>query len=72
MVRNTGPQARDGLVVAQQQHRAVLEAIERREGARAEALMREHARIAQQNLSEALASRQALARVPGAGLLRRR
>ncbi len=72
MVRNTGARARDTLVVAQEQHRAVVEAIERREGARAEALMREHARIAQQNLSEALSSRQALLRVPGANLIRRR
>ncbi len=72
MVRSTGPQARDTLVIAQEQHRAVVEAIARREGARAEALMREHARIAQQNLSEALASRQAMLRVPGAALLRRR
>ena len=37
----------------------MLDAIERREGARAEALMREHSRIAQRNLREALHSRQA-------------
>jgi len=71
MARSTGPQARDVLVIAQEQHRAVVEAIGRREGARAESLMREHARIAQQNLNEALASRQALLRVPGGGLIRR-
>jgi GntR family transcriptional regulator of vanillate catabolism len=71
LVRNTGPRARDTLVVAQEQHRSVLAAIEHREGARAEALMREHARIAHQNLSEVLASRQAMQRVPGAALIRR-
>lgn len=38
------------LVVAQAQHRAIVAAIELREGARAEALAREHARIARQNL----------------------
>ncbi len=38
------------LVVAQAQHRAIVTAIELREGARAEALAREHARIARQNL----------------------
>jgi GntR family transcriptional regulator of vanillate catabolism len=72
MANTDGPGARDTLVVAQAQHRAVLEAIAAREGARAEGLMREHARIAQHNLSEALGSRQALLRVPGARLIRRR
>lgn len=38
------------LVVAQAQHKAIISAIELREGARAEALAREHARIARQNL----------------------
>ncbi|WP_349961230.1 GntR family transcriptional regulator [Rhizobium sp. ZPR3] len=38
------------LVVAQTQHRAIIAAIELREGARAEALAREHARLARQNL----------------------
>jgi GntR family transcriptional regulator, vanillate catabolism transcriptional regulator len=49
------PQARDMLVVAQDQHRQVLDAIERREGSRAEAIMREHSRIAQRNLRDAMA-----------------
>ena len=70
MTQRTGAQARDRLVVAQEQHRAVLEAVARREGARAEALMREHARIAHRNLSEALASRHGLSGVRGAGLIR--
>ncbi len=48
------PRARDMLVVAQDQHREVLQAIERREGARAEAIMREHSRIAQRNLRDAV------------------
>jgi len=48
--------ARDMLIVAQDQHRQVLDAIERREGARAESLMREHARLAQRNLREVLAA----------------
>lgn len=38
------------LYTAQMQHRALLQAIERREGARAEAIAREHARIARANL----------------------
>jgi GntR family transcriptional regulator of vanillate catabolism len=38
------------LVLAQQQHRALIDAIAHREGARAESLAREHARIARENL----------------------
>jgi GntR family transcriptional regulator, vanillate catabolism transcriptional regulator len=72
MVRSTGPDARDILVVAQQQHRSVVEAIAQREGARAEALMREHARIAHSNLRQALQSHKTLQLLPGAGLIRRR
>ena len=72
MLQSTGPGARDMLVVAQEQHRSVIEAIVQREGARAEALMREHARIAHRNLREALQSHQTLQRVPGASLIRRR
>jgi GntR family transcriptional regulator, vanillate catabolism transcriptional regulator len=48
------PQARDMLVVAQDQHRQVLDAIEHGEGARAEGIMREHSRLAQRNLRHAL------------------
>jgi len=66
------PRSRDALVVAQAQHRAVVDAIVAREGARAEALMREHARIARQNLREALQSHQSLQKIPGASLIRRR
>ncbi len=71
LVRSTGPLARDVLVVAQAQHHGVVEAIVQREGARAEALMREHARIAHQNLRQALCSRHGLDRVPGVALIRR-
>ena len=48
------PQARDMLVVAQDQHRQVLDAIERGEGSRAESIMREHSRLAQRNLRASL------------------
>ena len=65
------PQSRDMLIVAQDQHRQVLDAIERREGARAEAIMREHSRIAQRNLREAVQSHN-LDRMPGVRLIRQR
>ncbi|MQA74065.1 MAG: FCD domain-containing protein [Solirubrobacterales bacterium] len=63
------PESHRILYVAQTQHRAMLEAIELGEGSRAEALAREHARIARLNLDAALASQHALERLPGAGLI---
>jgi GntR family transcriptional regulator of vanillate catabolism len=71
MVQTSGSLARDSLVVAQAQHHAVMQAIDAREGARAAAVMHEHAQIARANLRDALHSRQALQRVPGARLIRR-
>jgi GntR family transcriptional regulator, vanillate catabolism transcriptional regulator len=69
MAQSALPEARTVLTVAQDQHRAVIEAIENREGARAEAMMREHARLASRNLRAALRSKQAMALVPGAALI---
>jgi GntR family transcriptional regulator of vanillate catabolism len=71
VVQANSPRARDMLVVAQDQHRQVLDAIERREGARAEAIMREHSRLAQRNLREAVRAEQ-LHRMPGVRLIRQR
>lgn len=65
-VQANSPKARDMLVVAQDQHRQVIEAIQQREGARAEAVMREHSRLAQRNLSDAILSPLHL---PGAHLI---
>ncbi len=73
LLRTVGQGARDTLVVAQQQHHSLVEAIIQREGARAEAVAREHARIAHSNLRLALQSHQGLQRlqqIPGAGLIR--
>lgn len=69
-VQAATPGARDNLLIAQDQHQQALEAIERREGARAEALLREHARIARRNLLHALAHQPAMQLVPGASLIR--
>ena len=71
VVQANSPQARDMLIVAQDQHRQVLDAIERREGSRAEAIMREHSRIAQRNLRDAVQA-QNLDRMPGVRLIRNR
>ena len=64
-------QSRDMLIVAQDQHRQVLQAIEHREGARAESIMREHSRLAQRNLSDAMRQTD-LDKMPGVRLIRRK
>ncbi len=71
VVQANAPKARDMLIVAQDQHWQVLDAIERREGARAESLMREHSRLAQRNLREAVMG-QNLDQMPGVRLIRKR
>ncbi len=71
VVQANAPKARDMLIVAQDQHWQVLDAIERREGARAESLMREHSRLAQRNLREAVIG-QNLDQMPGVRLIRKR
>ncbi len=69
IVQANSPQARDMLVVAQDQHWQVLDAISRREGARAESIMREHSRLAQRNLRAAIRS-PAQDAMPGVRLIR--
>ena len=69
--QSNSPQARDMLVVAQDQHWQVLEAIEERQGARAEGVMREHSRIAQRNLRLAVRNH-SVRSLPGVQLIRRR
>ena len=59
------------LVVAQHQHRMLLEAVGAGHGTRAEEVAREHARLARLNLELVLESEPALERLPGAPLLRR-
>lgn len=56
---------------AQMQHHAIVDAIAARAGARVEALMKEHSRIAHRNLEAALRDAGALEQVPGAPLIRR-
>ena len=73
VVQANSPGARDMLVVAQDQHRQALDAIMQREGSRAEAIMREHSRLAQRNLRAAVASHHPeLDHVPGVRLIRKR
>jgi GntR family transcriptional regulator of vanillate catabolism len=65
------PQAAEGFTIAQEQHRAILDALANKEGARVEMLVREHARFARRNLELALEhAQQAKGKVPGVGLIK--
>lgn len=63
------PESRDILVIAHRHHLSLIEAIERREGGRAEAIAREHARLSIANLEVVMRHTGALERLPGASLL---
>jgi GntR family transcriptional regulator of vanillate catabolism len=70
MAQSLMPESHQIFMIAQDQHHCIFEAIAAREGARAEALMREHARLAERNLRLALRHEKAFARVPGGALIR--
>ncbi|MBN9673493.1 GntR family transcriptional regulator [Roseibium aggregatum] len=57
------------LVFAQAQHREILAAIKAREGSRAEALAREHARTARRDLEEAMKKKGEAGQLPGLALV---
>jgi GntR family transcriptional regulator of vanillate catabolism len=63
------PESRDILVIAHRHHLSLIEAIERREGSRAEAVAREHARLSIANLEVVMRHTDVLERLPGASLL---
>jgi GntR family transcriptional regulator of vanillate catabolism len=58
------------LTIAQSQHRALVDAIEARQGSRAEALCREHAKVALQNLEALVRVEGSRERVPNLALVR--
>jgi GntR family transcriptional regulator, vanillate catabolism transcriptional regulator len=60
---------RDLFFISADQHCGIVEALAHREGARAEALAREHARMARRNLEDALRNREHLEELAGAGLI---
>jgi GntR family transcriptional regulator of vanillate catabolism len=63
------PNASTHLVIANDQHRSIIEAIAQRQGARAESLAREHAHLARRVLSVALVDTDTLRRIPGGPLI---
>jgi GntR family transcriptional regulator, vanillate catabolism transcriptional regulator len=61
--------ADETLAIAKEHHRAILEAITKRQGARAESLAREHGLIGRRVLELSLSDAATLRRVPGAPLI---
>lgn len=59
------PEFRASLQVGQEHHRAIVDAVVNREGARAEALAREHARLAKRNLDQVIKNQTLKDSVPG-------
>ncbi len=59
-------------LIAIEHHRSIIEAIEERDGARAESVAREHSRVARNNLMRARPDQERLSRVRGGALIRAR
>src|ERR1700756_1622249 len=70
MAQSALPEAHQILLIAQDHHHSVVDAVENREGARAEAIMREHARLAVRNLRLTLRNHTHLDLLPGLALVR--
>jgi GntR family transcriptional regulator of vanillate catabolism len=68
--RSKLPTAADLVIIGNEQHHSILEAVEHRQGTRAEFLAREHARMSRRNLETALADKSILNCVPGASLIK--
>jgi GntR family transcriptional regulator, vanillate catabolism transcriptional regulator len=64
------PDAAEMFIVGRAQHKALVEAIEHREGTRAESIAREHARLSRRNLEAVVHNREIFDCVPGASLIR--
>jgi GntR family transcriptional regulator of vanillate catabolism len=69
--RSKVPGAGEIHTIGQHQHHAIVEAIENREGTRAESLAREHARLSRRNLELVLTDSEILSCVPGSSLIKR-
>jgi GntR family transcriptional regulator of vanillate catabolism len=69
--RSKLPGAADMLTIGQSQHHALLEALEKRQGTRAEALAREHVQLSRRNLESVISDEAILKCVPGSSLILR-
>lgn len=64
--------AKELIPIAEEHHKALIDAIEHREGSRAEGIGREHALITRRNMERALADPNFLQTIPGARLIKMR
>jgi GntR family transcriptional regulator of vanillate catabolism len=64
------PSSPDILTVSREHHHAIIEAIEKRQGTRAENLAREHALLSRRNLEMVLTDQHIWSTVPGSALVR--
>jgi GntR family transcriptional regulator of vanillate catabolism len=69
--RSKLPNSAGMLTVGQEQHHSLLEALEKRQGTRAEALAREHVQLSRRNLESVLMDESILQHVPGSSLILR-
>lgn len=69
-VRAKLPRAPQMFAIAHEHHRSIVNAIEHRQGARAEALGREHSLMTKHNVEFALSDTSIMSGVPGASLIR--
>ena len=67
--RSKLPRAAEMILVGREQHHAILDAVERRQGTRAEALAREHAQLSWRNLEISLTDEDIRNSVPGSPLI---
>jgi GntR family transcriptional regulator of vanillate catabolism len=63
-------EGREVVTLSQVHHRAIIDAIAHREPARAEAMAREHSRLARTSLEMILRDRHLFSKIPGASLIR--
>jgi GntR family transcriptional regulator, vanillate catabolism transcriptional regulator len=68
--RSKLPRAAELMTIGQEQHHAIMEAVESRQGTRAESVAREHVRLSRRNLECVLGEARYLDCVPGASLIR--
>jgi GntR family transcriptional regulator of vanillate catabolism len=70
-VRPMLPEASQAYIISQEHHHRIVEAISKRQGARAESLAREHAQLSRRNFEIVLAEKDALRSLPGGPLILR-
>jgi GntR family transcriptional regulator of vanillate catabolism len=65
------PESSEIFVIARDQHLQMIDAIAKRQGARAESIAREHAQISRRALESILSTAEALVALPGGPLIER-